>query len=208
MGNLNRNRLIGGGVLLLASLLFVPAILTPTRQPLSNPDLPAETAVPNVIVGGDSAAKKDKTAAKVGGLSLESVADEKNVDDKKTMANQAADNENITKAEDLLPKSAKEKTTAAIHLESVSTEKTTAPTLKTSKQERWVRVGSFSNLKNADKLAAALQRKKYPVKIENIKVSGKPYRRVLVGPFASDKEMRRVLNQIQSEGLSPRIQQR
>lgn len=74
------------------------------------------------------------------------------------------------------------------------------------KAEKWLRVGSFSDLSNADKLAENLKRKKFSVKIENTKVSGKPFRRVLVGPFSSDAQMRKVQKQIQAEGFSPSVQ--
>lgn len=216
MGNLNRNRLIGGGVLLLASLLFVPAILTPTEQPLSNPDLPVSSiSKPKVIV--NNTVTPPKVPSKTNTLSLESLADEtaKPQTDSQIAAaeqpvinkpNQPVEDELITKAEDLLPKT--KKNLVPIKLESLgaSNTATSAPTLKTQKQESWVRVGSFSNLKNADALAAELKRKNYSVKIENTKISGKPYRRVLIGPFSSDKEMRKVLNQIQLEGFSPNVQ--
>lgn len=213
MGNLNRNRLIGGGVLLLASLLFVPAILTPTEQPLSNPDLPVSSiSKPKVIV--NNTVTPPKVPSKTNTLSLESLADEtaKPQTDSQIAAaeqpvvNQPVEDELITKAEDLLPKT--KKNLVPIKLESLGTSgtATSTPTLKTQKQESWVRVGSFSNLKNADALAAELKRKNYSVKIENTNISGKPYRRVLIGPFSSDKEMRKVLNQIQLEGFSPNVQ--
>lgn len=89
-----------------------------------------------------------------------------------------------------------------------STAQKTPKTAKKSaiKAEKWLRVGSFSNLSNADKLAENLKRKKFSVKIENTKVSGKPFRRVLVGPFSSDAQMRKVQKQIRAEGFSPSVQ--
>ncbi len=200
MGNLNRNRLIGGGVLLLASLLFVPAILTPTEHPLNNPNLPVSTNIPKVIVGTKTPQTTNSSDKESELISLASISET-------NTHKQLVEEKNITKAEDLLPKPT-EKTLVPIKLESTDSSQPDKSLRinNTAKQESWVRVGSFSDLDNADKLALDLRRKKYPVKIENTKISGKPYRRVLLGPFASDDEMRKVLNQVQREGFTPEIQ--
>lgn len=95
-------------------------------------------------------------------------------------------------------------TTAVSTTESPKTNNLTNNTAK--QREQWIRVGSFSDLSNADNLAAMLKRKRYSVKIENVTVSGQPYRRVLLGPFTDNKKMQKVLKQISAEGFSPSIQ--
>ncbi len=187
MDNLNRNRLIGGGVLLLAGLLFMPAILTPTQQPLTNPDLPTSTPTAPLVTTVKKEIKQKNT--------LEQPTEEITL--VTTDNKQTSENNNAT-----------EKELVTVKLESFDAQKTTKPieTVKAHKQESWVRVASFSNVENANELVAKLKSKKYPVSIENIKVKGKPYHRVLLGPYASEKEMRKVLDQIQKEGFSPDVQ--
>ncbi len=215
MENLNRNRLIGGGVLILASLLFVPAILTPIKQPLTNPNFPVSTTViPKVLVNKQSAKSAHETVKKTETIKLVSTEDS------------ASENNQSTRTEPVAETKVKSTKTPVSHqqssnqlvpvkLESLETkkaekikkaEKAIVKAVKPTKQESWIRVASFSNLANADELVTQLKRKKYPVKIENITIKNKPYRRVLLGPYASEKEMRSVLNQIQKEGFRPDVQ--
>ncbi len=201
MDNLNRNRLIGGGVLLLAGLLFVPAILTPTQHPLSNPDFPVSSnVIPKVVVNQTQVKPADESSNNTEVITLASADNSQ-----PTKTKQPTEVEKQTPK----PNSDNKKELVSVKLESFDTkkpEKTDIKVTKPNKQESWVRVASFSNLANADELVAQLKRKNYPVKIENIKIKGKPYRRVLLGPYASEKEMRSVLNQIQKEGFSPDVQ--
>ncbi len=204
MENLNRNRLIGGGVLFLASLLFVPAILTPTKQPLTNPDFPVSTTTPKVLVNTNKIKQSDKKPEKKEEITLASSNDSPSVAETKKLTK--------PKSEKAPSKPDNKKELVPVKLENFETKttkksgETVVKSVKPDKQESWVRVASFSNLANADELVAQLKRKNYPVKIENIKIKNKPYRRVLLGPYASEKEMRSVLNQIQKEGFHPDVQ--
>lgn len=206
MEQLNKNRLIGGVVLLLAGLLFVPAILTPNSEPLSNPQFGSDTVSPQVVI---QQPEKTTTIPEVAPLTLESIDQSKTTGQEVVVATAPTKTNPVTKAQDLLPqKSTQNKPMVAIKLESLAQSDSTKPKHTDSKTipESWVRVGSFSNLDNADKLAEQLKRRQYSVKIENTTISGKSYRRVLIGPFRSEKDLSNVLKQIRSEGFSPSIQ--
>lgn len=208
MEQLNKNRLIGGVVLLLAGLLFVPAILTPNSEPLSNPQFGSDTASPQVVI---QQPEKTTTIPEVAPLTLESIDQSKTTGKNLVAATVPKTTNPVTKAQDLLPeKSTQSQPMVAIKLESLAQSDASKPrrTGSNSKSipESWVRVGSFSNLDNADKLAEQLKRRQYSVKIENTTISGKSYRRVLIGPFRSEKDLSNVLEQIRSEGFSPSIQ--
>ncbi len=160
----------------------MPAILTPTQQPLTNPDFPVSSdVIPKVIVAKTETKQADETPKQSEAITL-----------------------TTTENKDVTPKPL-----VPVKLESFDTKKTqqtVATTVKATKSGSWVRVAGFSNVENANELVAKLKHKKYPVSIENIKVKGKPYHRVLLGPYASEKEMRKVLDQIQKEGFSPDVQ--
>ncbi len=195
--------------MLMTGFLFVPAILTPPQQQVKNPTVKinANSAVANVK-GTDRKAQEDVAMTKGSGIQLESVDGSQ-----ATGLTTAKSSAPIVKPEDLAG-SATESSMMPIKLESLgvadgaagSGKKTDNFQLRVKKKESWLRVGSFSNLKNADKLAEELKRKKYSVKIENTSISGTPYRRVLIGPFNSDKETRKALEQMKLDGFTPSLQ--
>lgn len=200
-------------MLVLAGLLFVPAILTPVQKTIDNPNfnvsVKPDTSQPVMVTTMPNTKSSEKPL-----VQLESVESQPEIGKEPTKTAPITTPENLV-AGTQPSKSATAKPMVAIKLESlgdaggpqkpvVRPANENNPALK--KRESWVRVGSFSNLANADKLAAELKDKKYSVKIENTKVSGKPYRRVLIGPFSSSEEMRKVLDQIRLDGFSPSIQ--
>ncbi len=214
MNQLTRNRLIGGGVLLFTGLLFVPVIVNPDNTRLNNPDVTFATPankptssisetentppLPKVVTLESTpvVAPKEKTgtakqATKLVPISLESLDNSNDVATTKT--------EIKTNIEKNSP-SAVKKATAKI-TPKLNNKKPTAMNVS------WIRVGSFSDNANAEKLATLLKRQHYAVKIEKTTVNGTVYRRVLVGPFTDEKKMQTVLKHINASGeYTPSIQ--
>lgn len=209
MNQLTKNRLIGGGVLLLAGALFIPAILTPDSKPLTNPDLainirPSENTTVAVMPKNkpvELVSAKEGDGIVVQPLSLESLSEDVAVSAQKPSNQQTA--QQATKKKPLM----------AISLESVDDRPSAVvqkPAAASNKEKNtpasWLRIGSFSSRKNADKLAATLKSSRYPVKIETIKVEGKAFQRVLVGPFSNEKRMTKIMKSIQKRGYNPSVQ--
>lgn len=74
------------------------------------------------------------------------------------------------------------------------------------KKSSWIRVGSYADLENAEKLAKQFKERKLPVKVEEVQISGVAYRRVLIGPFTDTEKLDQVLKVIQAEGHTPAVQ--
>lgn len=198
MNQLNKNRLIGGGVLLFAGLLFAPTLLTPEPHTLTNPTLAVQIdsnnpqAKPSQNVAAQSPAQTP-TAPAQPTLQLESIDAPVAAAPKNSTANSA------TAAAKPMP----------VVLESaadLSKSQPTATAKPSAAPGSWLRVGSFSSKANAKQLSDQLKQKGYAVKVEVIKVDGKNYRRVLVGPFRAEKQLQSALKRIRAEGYKPSIQ--
>ncbi|PIE45482.1 MAG: hypothetical protein CSA45_02670 [Gammaproteobacteria bacterium] len=228
MNKITKNRLIGGAVILFAALFFIPSILKPTNQAIETPDLTISGS--GTSETEQSSTLETKVDEKIGDenttLVLASVDDEV-VGDEAAEAKQplVQDNkqspENGKKTTDTSKNGADHSSQPMpFQLESIGgideakgeKEQAVAHKIKekvkekTKGEERWVRIGSFSDLANADKLAKTLKTKNFPVHVETVKVSGKRYKRVLVGPFYNEKVMRAVLKQMRAAGFTPDIQ--
>ncbi len=209
MNQLTRNRLIGGGVLLFTGLLFVPVIVNPDNTQLNNPDvtfvtpatsisetentppLPKVVTLESTPVAPNEKTDTAKQPTKLVPISLESLDNSNDVATTKTEIKT-----NIEKNSPSVVKKATAKITPKLN-----DKKPTA--MKVS----WIRVGSFSDNANAEKLATLLKRQHYAVKIEKTTVSGTVYRRVLVGPFTDEKKMQTALKHINASGkYTPSIQ--
>lgn len=206
MTPLTRNRLIGGAVVTLAAMLFIPAILTPENTSVKSPE-------PSIDIQADKPSVKTKdegntTETKETAIALTSI------DNDKTVAAPPRPGDAKTMSQDA-PKE-KKNTEVTIQLESFAdnTEKkvvsqpiTQANVIPTTDQvTNWVRVGSFADLKNANKLAADLGANGFKTSVKTITVSGKNYHRVLIGPFVKEGNMNKVIRKLKAEGFTPSIQ--
>lgn len=226
MQKLNKNRLIGGIVLVFAGLLFVPAILTPPQHTLVNPTFSMNREVtPSPSAMADSSLAHQASTATiphVPELQLASVDDQASVSQipQLTADHQQRQPASVIDTNNQPQTPAKDETRLIpISLESVDTSSTstskakpsqvhppTASVASPSVQSQWVRVGSFTDMGNAKKVAGQMKRKQYAVKIKPVKVSGVVYQRVLVGPFDNETTLRQAMQQIQSSGYQPAIQ--
>lgn len=205
MNQLNKNRLIGGAVLLFAGLLFAPMILTPAPHPLVNPTLAVHIDSDNPQAKPSQSAttvKPAKATAKPTvptqpSVKLESI-DDTVVDNRQAVPSKQPTPAN-TAAKPLLVV-----LESAIALDNSKLSATAANNSNTSKGS-WVRVASFSSKANADKLVTQLKQKKYSVKTQVTTVDGKSYRRVLVGPFSAEN-LQSAMKKIRAEGYKPSIQ--
>lgn len=194
MNQLTRNRLIGGSVLLLASMLFVPAILTPEDKALTNPDLAIA-----IQSNSPKATPKNTEIPPAPALALESIGSP----DKPSAQ--------LAKAEKKPAKTSQQPKPMTISLESTSDIEPKKPavksvTAKATQKVSWLRVGSFSSMANAQNLADTLKKNQFPVKIETTAVGEKTFRRVLVGPFTNEKQLKVAMQRISEGGYEPRIQ--
>ncbi len=228
MNQLNRNRLIGGSVLLFAGLLFAPMILTPPETALTNPTLAVRIdsdnplAKPSQGVVLSTAGKEDNTPAPVPtvapqpSVQLESIAKAPKV---ATIPanNLSADAKNrpvVLESTAAIGNNKPSKvTTSNKPSKAATSNKPSKAATSNSKPSKtvatstasWVRVGSFASKANAKKLANKLK-KQYAVNIETIKVDGKDYRRVLIGPFATETKLQAAIKAMRNAGYQPSVQ--
>ncbi len=210
MTPLMRNRLIGGSVVLLTAMLFVPAILNPEQKTLNNPNLAIDIETEKPQVNDED---EGVLLSEVEAISLSSL-DEKKVRPENATRNSPArqgSQENQSQGSNQQP---------TVKLESLATESnqtTSAQPIKrtvvanvaantASQSGNWVRVGSFADLHNAENLSTNLGNKGFKTKVTTITVSGSNYHRVLIGPFRSKKTMEKTIQLLKSQGLSPSVQ--
>lgn len=207
MNQLIRNRLIGGGVLLFAGMLFAPAILSPKSQPIKNPALAIDIQTnhsdhqrlpqpPEANTANVATAMANQTPPKV---TLESIDTDESIAVTETTSRPRQSSTNNTAK--LTP----------ISLESIAPEENTKVKPQPSQSQpikytSWLRVGSFASAANANSLANRLKKNRFSVKIESTVVSGKTFRRVMVGPFTDEKKMRAAMKKIKDSGYDPSIQ--
>lgn len=206
MTPLTRNRLIGGAVVALAAMLFVPTILTPEKQA-------PQKKVLNINIDSNQPIankKADETLSSVEpiDISLTSI-DEK--EDEVVVApphpqSSKKDDNNQSKQTQVIQENAANKSTAQPVLKPAVTKPITQSTDSKSAMAAWVRVGSFADLHNAEKLAKDLGLQGFKTSVKTIVVSGTNYHRVLIGPFDSDEKAKKVIGRLSKKGFTPNIQ--
>ncbi len=219
MNQLNRNRLIGGSVLLFAGLLFAPMILTPPETTLTNPTLAVRIdsdnplAKPSQAVALSTAGKQDNTPAPAPtvapqpSVQLESIG--KTPKTATTQANNLAANAKnrpvVLESTAAISNNKPSKAATSNKPSKAATSNSKPSKTVATPTGSWVRVGSFASKANAKKLANKLK-KQYAVNIETIKVDGKNYRRVLIGPFATKAKLQAAIKAMRSAGYQPSVQ--
>lgn len=223
MNQLNKNRLIGGGVLAFAALLFAPSILTPEKHDLTNPtlvvniddnatDRPSQASIAseNATTNSVTPSVSAQPAVKLESLNAETrVASSANASANATSsasANSKPSAPTSNSTNNVKPVPVALGSTAGNTVSPVSSAKPSATaTHNTPTKSSWLRVGSFSSQKNADNLLKKLKAK-YPVKVETITVDGKTYHRVLVGPYNSENTLQTAKKSLNASGYQPGIQ--
>lgn len=185
MNQLNKNRLIGGSVLLFTGLLFAPTILTPEPSTLTNPTL-------SVHIDSDN----PQTMPSQTVISQQPKKTPAQTETTAVMAQPPVQLESIGTLTAAKP--------VPVVLESTATLQTKSTEAKPVVGS-WIRVGSFSSKPNAIQLAKQLK-KDYSVKIEVTSVDGKNYQRVLIGPFTAKKQLQAIMKKMRAAGHSPSIQ--
>ncbi len=188
MEQLNKNRLIGGSVLLFAALLFAPSILIPkddsstlTVQVESN-RIPVEVAF-----------STDVSTQPVGDIEnpAKSPADKPDIS-------------NINLASVQTPVQPKKKLPPGM-VAPPQAKQAQTPVAASRVQGVWLRVGSFASKKNASTVLKKLQTR-YPVRLEVTSLNGKRYHRVLVGPFTDKQKLQSAQQTFTNLGYNPSIQ--
>lgn len=197
MNQLNKNRFIGGSVLLFAALLFAPSILTPEKASMKNPtftvDIRADdnTSLPSPQTVVETQTNAPDSSLPV--IQLESVP-------ATTTANESAVAQAETPSKSISSSKDNNTNSVSVVFES-KTPKKPSQVLKSS----WLRVGSFNNEKNANDLLKKLKAR-FPVKIETTTVDNKTYHRVLVGPYNNEKTLQTVKKALSDSGYEPGVQ--
>lgn len=186
MNTLNRNRLIGGGVLLLAALLFLPGILHPEHNELDNPDLA-------VHLNNDAKLAKKKANAEANSATQPQTAIVlASSDDITPVAETKRSNKN------LMP----------IALESSPEEPVvTTPKNKPKQQHlnRWLQIDGFKSDRAALNAANQMEDKHLSTQLRMLSVNGKESHQVLVGPFKSSKALQTAMQAIKQLGYKAKI---
>lgn len=204
MNQLNKNRLIGGGVLIFAALLFAPAILNPKPNNLSNPTLA-------VNISSTDTAEKPSLASQSNNVGVVTTMTDSVVQAQppiKLESVVSAANAPVPNAVTTKTQTPKQETDRKITQQvPIALSKTPSVTARknTVKRNSWLRVGSFSSKANANNLLKQLE-KKYPVKVETISIDGKTYHRVLVGPYSDETQLKKTKTALSKSGYKPGIQ--
>ncbi len=231
MNQLNKHRLIGGSVLLFAALLFAPAILSPHPNSFANPRLSVRIDSENEAKPSQVAVldRPHETPAVSPSVDLESVGTDGSSASQSLSGSTGTPSAikpatpavagtptrplpPIPRPQSERPKPARPQTATAKPPKPAA-KPTPAPRPKqgivlesTAPKESWLRVGSFSKLKNANNLIRRLQRNDYPVKVEVSTVDGKTYHRVLVGPYNDEKTLQKAKVSLTRSGHKPSVQ--
>ncbi len=183
MEQLNKNRLIGGSVLLFAALLFAPSILIPKDN---NSTLTVQIESNNIPV--EVAFSTD--------VSTQLVDDVRNITNKS----------DINLASVQAPAQPKKKLPPGmVAPPQVVKQGGQTPVSVSRAKGVWLRVGSFSSKKNASTVLQKLQRH-YPVRLEVTSLNGRRYHRVLVGPYTDKKKLQSAQQTFIKLGYNPSIQ--
>lgn len=188
MNTLNRNRLIGGGVLLLAALLFLPSILHPEHNELDNPDLAVHLNNDAKLAKKKANTEANLTAQQVSQTDIVLASS----DDIAVPAEPAQNNKT-----NLIP----------IALESSPEAVTTSVKHKPKRQHlsRWLQIDGFKNDRAALDAANKMENKHLSTQLRMLSVNGKESHQVLVGPFKSSKALQTAIQAIKQLGYKAKI---
>ncbi len=194
------NRVIGSVVLGLVSITVLPRLLSPEPSDFSMHGVEVVVNGQRSVNTSQQSNQQPSSGVEIDALpplELQSLASS---DEAEVVENESSHNQPSADAgSNLVP--VKLESVAAV---SPQTQSLTADDRgdKTS----WIRVGSYADLKNADRLAKEYRDRKLPVKIEEVQISGVAYKRVLIGPFTDKEKLQKVMKVIQQEGHSPAVQ--
>lgn len=202
MNQLNKNRLIGGGVIAFAALLFAPAILTPETNQLSNPDL-AVSINPSSTTSQESVARLEQK----NNQNQQNLSPSVPFPAPPTLALESTTNVAAANTPKPVKNPVKSQPKATAKTVPVALKTKPVKPKKANSQARssWLRVGSFASVKNANSLLKKLQ-SRYPAKVEKITINGKTYHRVLVGPYNDEGALQQAKKIFSSNGYKPSIQ--
>lgn len=186
MDRLTKNRLIGGGVLLLTALLFLPSILTPVTSTLENPDLVIHLGAktPALISARESHPEKTPQIKPVKPLVLES---------SKALPSSQTTEPNTS--EHLIP----------ITLESLP-ELSDSPPKKVF-TNHWLQIDNFKDELTALQAANTISKKRLSTQIKVLSRDGIKTHQVLVGPFQSKQLTGEAMQTLKLLGYPAKLKQ-
>lgn len=189
MESLHRNRLIGGGVLLLVGVLFLPSILHPEHKALDNPDL-------SVHLSNEAKTAKQQ---------------QKNTNTIDALAqNPTSTGIVLASADDLVAEKKNQKrdsNVVPISLESSpEPEQTVANQPKQQHLSTWLLIDGFQNDRAALSAANTIEDKHLSTQLRTLSINGKESRQVLVGPFNSNRKMQKAMQTLKTLGHKAKIQ--
>lgn len=207
------NRIIGSIVLGLVAVAVLPKLLTPAPSDFSMQGF-------EVVVNGNGVNKVDnKPTITIEGmptLELQSVDEDTAIASTESPTPSAQPTQPATSLDVPDTATTEAPQTLPVKLESLSladgsqsnrpSQNAEGDSGKKLDKVSWIRVGSYADLENAEKLANAFKARKLPVKIEEVQISGVAYRRVLIGPFTEADKLDKVMKIIQAEGHTPAVQ--
>lgn len=208
------NRIIGSIVLGLVAVAILPKLLTPAPSEFTVDGF--ELVVNNHSTADMPSRNPDVSIDSTPPLELQSVTENSAL---LTAETTASEQSTITQPTAEITQPQEQVQPMPVKLESLSqlAESTASKPLQTNDQTTnnggnaadktsWIRVGSYADLENADKLAEQFKARKLPVKVEAVQISGVAYKRVLVGPFTDNNKLQNVIKIIQAEGHAPAVQ--
>lgn len=201
MNTLNRNRLIGGGVLSLAALLFLPSILQPEEHALQTPDLAIHIDNDELLSQKSKKKPQDEEEtmlAKQSETPSNIVLESANTIAMNDAAGQATSNIIPIRLESVADRT-QEQPTAQIkkikHRESIS-----------NRPSSWLQIDGFNNDRSALNAATMIEAQNLPTQIRVLSIDGKESRQVLVGPFTSSKKIQQAMLTLKKLGHKASIQ--
>ncbi len=209
MNKVIQNRIIGTCVLAITGLIFVPKILTPKNTNLTTPSLTVnidekKLEINNIAENNTGSNNVSNTDDANTALTLEgyqsnnpTIASTDNNPTPVTLEPTKAPGQVVITLEDYTPTTRTRATNAVI------TTPTTTPTVNNQVVENkklWIRVASFSNMKNANKLAQKLKQNRLPVTSKMVTIANIKYKRIIVGPYENKAKVKKALGTLKAKG--------
>lgn len=177
MDRLTKNRLIGGAVLLLTAVLFLPGILQPEASVLKNPDLAVHLAPKSTL--STSQDKRTEKMSPETPLVLES---------SKALSAQAGND-----------------TTG--HLMPITLESLPESNKKPSQLKHWLQIDAFNDELAALQAANKIRSKHLSTQIKVLSRDGIKTHQVLVGPFQSKQLTKNAMQTLSQLGYQAKLKQ-